>query len=284
MTTTPPGWYDDGHGALRWWDGARWTEHVAQPDAETSPAPTEAEILASDLGFEQQGADGSPVPVGQPEASAYAAQPEPSGRPGDPAAAGSPPAEGYPQGVYPGTPAGVAPTGGGFTAATEPRSKSKLWIVWVVLGVVLLGIVIAAAVVIPLLLLSASTANSAGQSDDERAAVATVGLYDEAWQEGDCDKLGAATTEGFRETVSLTDCTVFEDQAAAFSAGVEDYRINVTDVETIGDEITVITDETYTALVDENGDPSEPTDSSLGYQYTLVESDGDWLIDAIDTE
>lgn len=35
----PPGWYDDGRGALRWWDGAQWTEHAAIPDAEgTGPA------------------------------------------------------------------------------------------------------------------------------------------------------------------------------------------------------------------------------------------------------
>ncbi len=26
---TPAGWYDDGHGQLRWWDGSRWTEHTA---------------------------------------------------------------------------------------------------------------------------------------------------------------------------------------------------------------------------------------------------------------
>lgn len=26
---TPAGWYDDGHGRLRWWDGSRWTEHTA---------------------------------------------------------------------------------------------------------------------------------------------------------------------------------------------------------------------------------------------------------------
>ena len=32
MTSTSPGWYDDGHGAIRWWDGADWTEHVATPD------------------------------------------------------------------------------------------------------------------------------------------------------------------------------------------------------------------------------------------------------------
>jgi ribosomal protein L7/L12 len=33
--TTPAGWYDDGSGQLRWWDGVRWTEHVA-PRVQTS--------------------------------------------------------------------------------------------------------------------------------------------------------------------------------------------------------------------------------------------------------
>ncbi|QNA93053.1 MULTISPECIES: DUF2510 domain-containing protein [unclassified Microbacterium] len=32
MTTTPAGWYDDGSGRQRWWDGQQWTEHFA-PDA-----------------------------------------------------------------------------------------------------------------------------------------------------------------------------------------------------------------------------------------------------------
>ncbi|MDF2575315.1 MAG: hypothetical protein K0S05_2227 [Agromyces sp.] len=45
-TSTPAGWYDDGRGALRYWDGAQWTEHTAplvdqyaaQPSAGPSPA------------------------------------------------------------------------------------------------------------------------------------------------------------------------------------------------------------------------------------------------------
>lgn len=43
-----PGWYDDGTGQTRWWDGAAWTQHVAPtpgtaPEAPATPAaPVEA--------------------------------------------------------------------------------------------------------------------------------------------------------------------------------------------------------------------------------------------------
>ncbi|MFT4158060.1 MAG: DUF2510 domain-containing protein [Microbacterium sp.] len=36
MSTTQAGWYDDGSGTQRWWDGQNWTENV-QPQA--APAP-----------------------------------------------------------------------------------------------------------------------------------------------------------------------------------------------------------------------------------------------------
>lgn len=33
--TTPPGWYDDGQGSQRWWDGTGWTDHTRPvPDAD----------------------------------------------------------------------------------------------------------------------------------------------------------------------------------------------------------------------------------------------------------
>lgn len=51
----PPGWYDDGtgSGALRWWDGQRWTEHRDRAPAQPASYP----------GFAPPGA-GHPRPVG----------------------------------------------------------------------------------------------------------------------------------------------------------------------------------------------------------------------------
>jgi len=306
MTTTPPGWYDDGHGALRWWDGVQWTEHVAQPDPEPSAAPTEAEIVAAQLGFEAQPvAPAEPVapaaPAIDPGVAAYLAQQSPTAAQQpvvEPAAAapyGAPRPDAPQYGAaaqYSAAPQyGAAPQysndpayaqasypGGAFTAATEPRT-SKLWIIWVVLGVVLLGIVIAVAVVVPLLILNVSSGGSAAQTDDEKAAVAAVQTYDHAWQTGDCDELLAVTTEEFRAASQYVDCETFQSDAANFDDTFDDYTLAVTAVESAEDEIDVTTNETYTLLVDENGDPADPASGATVYHYTLVPDGAAWVID-----
>jgi len=296
MKTTPPGWYDDGHGALRWWDGAQWTEHVAQPDAEVTDAPTEAEIVAASQAEAAPGAADSDV-------AAVAAVPAPAATPeqpsaGDPAAtlfgvqnaaAGAPAAGGYPTvpGYPPGAPqGGLDAPGGAFTAATEPR-KSKLWILWLVLGVVLLGVVIAAAVLIPLLFLNMATSGGNGGtagSADEQAAVAAVELYDEAWQEADCDAFATSTTEQFQADSGFADCAAFVAEAELFDDNFDEYEISIDEVVASDGEITVTTTESYVVVVDTEGNPTDPTPGEIVYFYTLVPDGGGWAIDGVSDE
>lgn len=44
MTNPAPGWYDDGAGRQRWWDGHAWTEHFAEP-----PPPPAAHGVSRDF-------------------------------------------------------------------------------------------------------------------------------------------------------------------------------------------------------------------------------------------
>lgn len=126
--TTPAGWYDDGSGRQRWWDGEQWTEHFAPeapaPEATTPPeqptaqaveeplpvVPTEAEVdetiavaeedeplAQADAAAEEPAADAAP------ETPSYAAPQAPA------SAAPDAPAYVAPAYVAPEAPAHVAP-------------------------------------------------------------------------------------------------------------------------------------------------------------------------------
>ncbi len=307
MATTPPGWYDDGHGALRWWDGAQWTEHVAEPDPETegATAPSEADIVAAneaEAAAERSAEPAAAPALGVPTADTTAAGGAPAPAEVDAATAlglGVPPpggtpdhssyATGQPQGAYPGAYPGAGAPAGAFSAATEPR-KSKLWILWVVLGVVMLGIVIAAAIVIPLLFLNLATGGGAAgggavqpSGPDEQAAVAAVELYDEAWQNVDCDAFVASTSEDFRISSEMADCAAFEETASDFAAAVQNYEVTVDDIESDGSAILVRTVETYELVLTDEGEPIDPPQADeVEYEYTVIDVDGEWVIDYLD--
>ncbi len=265
MSATPPGWYDDGHGAQRWWDGTRWTEHVQPPAPEPAAAPAAQ-------------APAAPAPAPAAEASA----------------APAPVASGYPAG-YPGQP-GAAPV----TGPDAPKQRSKLWILWVVLGGVVVVFAVLAAILIPMFIgwftsavepsapepqRSSSPGPSVdiGEEGDGAAAAAAVELYDAAWDDGDCDAFEESTTAAYREAIEITDCAVFHDESAYFVGTTDEYELTVIEVETVeGGAVEVLTRETFLLLVDDEGAPlPEPERVAEVYRYVIVEDGGAWRIDEI---
>lgn len=246
MTTTPPGWYDDGYGALRWWDGAKWTEHVATPDAEAVEGVVAGGMVTG-------------------------------------AATADRPLDATPQ-TYPGAypPAYPGADGGVFMSATEPR-KSRRWIVWVVIGVVLLAIVITLAVLIPLAFLRSGGANpqpTVYSEAEQQEAAAAVELYDRAYQTADCDAYFTATTESFRSLFEITDCDSFLEQAAQFDTAYDDYVVTVDSVSQNEAALSVFTIETYLSMLDDDGNQTtELLAYEDEYEYIVVPVDGGWAID-----
>ncbi len=47
MANAAAGWYDDGSGRQRWWDGEKWTEHFADQQPAATPTTASREVSAS---------------------------------------------------------------------------------------------------------------------------------------------------------------------------------------------------------------------------------------------
>lgn len=87
--TTPPGWYPDGQGGQRWWDGTQWTEHtmptspLAAPEPSPEPSPTSSfdapTVLPGAPTPQSERPTGPPPqqPPGYPQQDAYGA-PQPA--------------------------------------------------------------------------------------------------------------------------------------------------------------------------------------------------------------
>jgi len=142
----PAGWYPDGRGAHRWWDGSAWTEHTGgspgapPPGAPPAPPPTPPPAASSPPG------PSGPPPSQPPPGQSFGWQP--SGAPGP--RGGFPAAGGYPAAGGPGAPGGPGAWGGYASAGPPPgpppKSRKGLLIGGVVAAVLLvvgLGVVLA---------------------------------------------------------------------------------------------------------------------------------------------
>ncbi|PRB10405.1 DUF2510 domain-containing protein [Microbacterium sp. MYb62] len=176
--TTPAGWYDDGSGRQRWWDGQQWTEHfapeTAAPAATEVPAATEIPSATEIPATETPAAEDLPTaeePAAQdPSLDASAIDPTdeaapttplgddlgayaPPTAPAYPAAVPAEPAPGYP-GATPSYPGAYASSPSGYPATAaygqpEPEAPRKLSVLGLVgLGLSVLGTIL---VFIPLI-------------------------------------------------------------------------------------------------------------------------------------
>lgn len=260
-TSTPPGWYDDGHGALRWWDGAQWTEHTHVAEQAAEPVAVESSAGAEPLAVESSATpDASSAPVAPP---------------------------------VPTLPADVAASTGSFPEVAPPapaadpgRPASKLWILFVALGVVVVGLLVLAAVFIPRFIGDILTPPGAApgqesvQGSDADAAADVVEDYDEAWDDVDCVAYQATLSSDYLASFGYTDCAEFEIAAQQFVDSVENYEVTILSTTREGDTIVVETLESFTQVLDPTGQPLEtPVPGSTGYQYTLVNEGGSWVID-----
>ena len=280
--STPPGWYPDGQGGQRWWDGNQWTEHTlpqessdrpAAPEQPAQPGPSDVTQVrpGGPTGPEQPGADrpGGQEP-GQPPA-AMPTQVAGSGGPGQPGAQpgaqpGYPGApqqggygqqSGYPgapqQGGYPGQPGQPAWQGQQHGSGSGGGVSKKL------IGIIAGAAALVIALIVVLVVVLGGGGGPGGVAED----------YFDSIQDRDCGFIDLLS-EDAREQLDKEEC---EDDPDAFFGGESETcpesDIEIKDEKEDGDKATVEFEVTG------GGEECEEKGS-----LSLVKEDGDWKIES----
>lgn len=304
--STPPGWYPDGQGGQRWWDGTQWTEHTQPPEGGASGTPAtpptpgpsdQATVVAPNRAadFNQGGAQpgyGQPAAQQPPAQQPYGQQPgQPGaqqgwGQPGQPGQQGwGQPAQQQPYGGgggY-GGPGYGQPTGGGG------GGKGKLF---AIIGG-LVAVVVLAIVAVFVLLKVVGGGDPKGVTEDYLRAQSEVDVktlcelstkdkQDEEFEEYDvdnCDDYVDAAEKDIDESFKE-----FEDAAGeSFEDIIDDWEFTfeIGDVEEDGDTARV----DWTSKSEYKGDNDKAVEAFGGEDVDedegtalLCKEDGDWKV------
>ncbi len=284
-SSIPAGWYPDGQGGQRWWDGSQWTAHT-QPAGGSSTPPAAPQAPQTPLAPGAPGGD-LPTQIAPNRASGYPQQPQQppaSAPPQQPygAPAGQQPYGGAPQQQPYGAPAGQSPYGapGGYPGASSSGGgKSKL--------LILIGGGVAAVIVLIILLVVAFKVIGGGSPED------VASDYLGALADGDVEKACELSSEDLQEAdfefYEVDNCSDYAEEIENSDDGefdLEEYQDDF-DVDYEIDDVTEkekTAEVDYTATFDYKGDDEyledlygdgEETDGTI----SLVKEDGDWKVD-----
>ena len=285
--TTPPGWYPDGQGGQRWWDGHQWTEHTQPGDAggqRPTPGTPQAPPAGADAPTQVAPNRAADYPPAQQPQQPYGAQP---GQPAQPYGAQPGQPAQQPYGAQPGQPAqqpyGAQPGYGAPQYGAPAKSGGKKGL--------LIGVIVAVVLVLLVcgiggffILKGGNDPKSA--ADDYLGAVKdgdvkkVCELESKDYQKSDLDSLGASSCseaeDKLNEQLSAAglDTTykdIFDDLDISYSIG---------DVSENGDKATVH----YTFESKYTGDN---TDLGQSFEHaksdetlSMVKEDGDWKVDS----
>ncbi|WP_269214603.1 DUF2510 domain-containing protein [Nocardioides sp. cx-173] len=293
--STPAGWYPDGHGNQRWWDGTGWTEHT-MPAPDATP-PASAPPQQPDPGATVVASPRDPEPATPPAGAPSG--PPPSSPPSSPPPSGPPPSapptqgwqtpqqpdyaqqgypqQGYPQQGYPSQQPWQSQPQGGSGGGGKGKGKLIALIGGGVALVVVLGLV--------LFLVLGGSSGAQGAAED----------YLNAQADGDQQKVCELSTKDLMEsTFELYEVDNCGDLAKKIEEGEDfgDFRavledidadFEIEDAKEDGDKATV----DYTATLEYTGDDEEKFKELIGSDelkntekgtLTLVKEDGDWLV------
>lgn len=302
--STPPGWYPDGQGGQRWWDGTQWTEHTqpAQgaapqapqaPQTPQSPQPPAGDqtVVAPNRAADQGGA---PQGYGQP------AQGQSYGQPSGQQAYGAPGQQGFGapgQQAY-GQPSYGQPNYGSGSGGSGGGNKKKLFLI---LG----GGFAALLFVIILLVVLVKVVGGGGPESVAKDYLEAQNFVDPDFQ-AQCDLLTDDAQDDLLEGASADDCDEYaEDQQSEFDDQLDDdlsedssceltfddvrgdfdYEVEIRDVDEKGDDEAIVdykitskfTGDTDAA--EDCGEDDADEESSYKDELKLVKEDGDWKVD-----
>ncbi|HYG94832.1 MAG TPA: DUF2510 domain-containing protein [Nocardioides sp.] len=280
--STPAGWYPDGQGGQRWWDGTQWTEHT-QPPAGQAAAPAAPEAGAPPAQPAPPKVPGADLPtqVAPNRSTDYpaAGQPGPPGQPGYGApqqAYGAAQAGGQYGQPGPGQP-GQPPFGQGYVGSTGGGGNRKKL---AIIGGAVVGLIL--VVVVAFLVLGALFGGGPEDVADDYLSASADGDIEEL-----CELSSKNTQEAEFESYDVDNCGDYTD-AIEDSSDFEEFE-QVRDDFDVSYELGDVKEDDdtaevkFTSTTEYNGDDEELGDllseeESEGTIY-LVKEDGDWKVD-----